>query len=97
MGAMNPAYGLFSSAADLSKVMQTFLDPTRDESLITPYTVREWLRPAYAWIDDLTEVGLLWEILKITDSYNRRIRVYQKRASHHSLAHDPSPLINCNI
>ena len=77
MGAMNPSYGLFSSAKDLSKVMQTFLDPTRCDSLITPYTIREWLRPAYAWIDDLTEVGLLWEILKIPDSYGRRHRVYQ--------------------
>jgi hypothetical protein len=81
MGALNPSYGQISSAADLAKVMQTFLDPTRDESLVSFYTVREWLRPTYPWIDDLTEVGLLWEILKITDSYGRRPRVYQKCTS----------------
>jgi hypothetical protein len=81
MGAMNPSYGQLSSTADLAKVMQTFLDPNRDGSLISSYTVREWLRPVHAWIDDLTEVGLLWEILKITDSYNRQLRVYQKCAS----------------
>ena len=33
----------------------------------------------YAWIDDLTEVGLLWEILKVPDAFGRRQRVYQKR------------------
>jgi hypothetical protein len=82
MGAMNPSYGLFSSVADLSKVMQTLLNPASDDSLLKPSTVREWLRPAYAWIDDLTEVGLVWEILKIRDSYGRTQRVYQKCASH---------------
>ncbi len=76
---MNPSYGVLTTAADLAKLMKTFLDPTRPDCLISPYTLREWLRPMYAWIDDLTEVGLLWEILKVPDAFGRRQRVYQKR------------------
>jgi hypothetical protein len=77
---MNPSYGQLSSVADLTKVMQTFLDSSNPKSLISSYTLREWLRPTYAWMDDMTEVGLLWEILKIPDAYDRRVRVYQKSA-----------------
>ena len=78
---MNPSFGVLTCAADLAKLMQTFLDPTRRECLISPYTLREWLRPVHAWIDDLTEVGLLWEILKIPAAFGRRQRIYQKRTS----------------
>ncbi|KAF8878278.1 hypothetical protein CPB84DRAFT_1794281 [Gymnopilus junonius] len=76
--AMNASYGMLSSIADLSKLMQTFLDPNRPESLITPSTLREWLRPVHAWTDELTEVGLLWEIVKIPDTFGRQRRIYQK-------------------
>jgi hypothetical protein len=86
--AMNPAYGALTCAADLIKLMKTFLDPTHRDSLVSPYIIRQWLRPVHAWIDDLTEVGLLWEILKIPASFGRRQRVYQKRTPlrhhHHS-------------
>ena len=75
---MNPSYGQLSSVADLVKLMQTFLDSSRPGSLISSYTLREWLRPTYALMDDMTEVGLGWEILKISDSYDRKQRVYQK-------------------
>lgn len=95
---MNASYGLLSSIADLSKLMQSFLDPTRPDSLISPSTLREWLNPAYAWTDELTEVGLLWEIIKIPDSFGRRRRVYQKRMwMYHSfqtlLTFYPSPQV----
>jgi hypothetical protein len=76
--AMNPAYGALTCAADLIKLMKTFLDPTHRDSLVSPYIIRQWLRPVHAWIDDLTEVGLLWEILKIPASFGRHQRVYQK-------------------
>jgi len=82
---MNPSYGALTSSADLVKLMQTFLDPTRLDCLISPSSLREWLRPVHAWIDDLTEVGLMWEILKIPGSFGRRHRVYQKRMSCRSL------------
>jgi len=78
---MNPSYGALTSASDLVKLMRTFLDPTRRECLISSSTLREWLRPVHAWIDDLTEVGLMWEILKIPGSFGRRQRVYQKCTS----------------
>ncbi|KAG9021907.1 hypothetical protein FS837_006870 [Tulasnella sp. UAMH 9824] len=57
LGPYNPAGGQFSSLKDLTKVMQTFLDPSRKESLLSPYTMREWLRPIHGFPDDLTEVG----------------------------------------
>ena len=82
---MNPSYGVLTTSTDLAKLMQTFLDPTRRECLISPSTLREWLRPMHAWIDDLTEVGLMWEILKIPGSFGRRQRVYQKCTSCHVL------------
>jgi len=75
---MNPAYGQLSSVADLVKVMQIILDPERHDSVISPYSSREWLRPTHAWMDDMTEVGLLWEITKVTDLRGRRRRIYQK-------------------
>jgi len=78
---MNPSYGQLSSVRDLVKLMQTFLDSSRSDSLVSPYSLREWVRPTYAWMDDMTEVGLLWEILKVPDSYDRKQRVYQKCTS----------------
>jgi hypothetical protein len=71
MGTMNPSYRLLSLVADLAKVMPMLLNAASGSSLLTPSTVREWLRLAFAWIDDLTEVGLFWEILKMRDSYGR--------------------------
>ncbi|KAF8878279.1 beta-lactamase/transpeptidase-like protein [Gymnopilus junonius] len=78
VGTMNPSYGQLSSLADLTKAMQMFLEPNRPDALISPQSSREWLRQSYAWSDDKTEVGLLWEIIKIADSYGRQQRVYQK-------------------
>ncbi|EGN94877.1 hypothetical protein SERLA73DRAFT_77610 [Serpula lacrymans var. lacrymans S7.3] len=75
--ATNPYGGQFSSISDLVKLMQTFLDPTRPESLISPYTVREWMRPMYVWPDN-SAVGALWEIFQAQDSYGREQLVYQK-------------------
>ncbi|KDQ21842.1 hypothetical protein BOTBODRAFT_169033 [Botryobasidium botryosum FD-172 SS1] len=83
----NPAGGQMSSLSDLVKLMQSFIDPSRPESLLRPYTMREWLRPVHAWWDDYSEMGLLWEIHKSEDSYGRRLRHYQKLgnlAGHHS-------------
>lgn len=67
-----------SSLSDLVKLMQTFIDPTRPESLLRPYTVREWMRPMHTFSDDYSEIGALWEIYQYKDSYNRKVRMYQK-------------------
>lgn len=67
-----------SSLADYIKVIQTILDPTRPESLLPPHVIREWMRPLHGWMDETTEVGILWEIEKIQDSYARPVRIFQK-------------------
>jgi CubicO group peptidase (beta-lactamase class C family) len=77
---MSCSGGQMSSLSDYIKVMLTILDPTRPESLLPPHVIREWLRPLYGWTDETTEVGMLWEIEKIYDSYERPIRIFQKRA-----------------
>ncbi|KAG9002541.1 hypothetical protein FRB90_011361 [Tulasnella sp. 427] len=93
-GPYNPAGGQFSSLRDLTKVMQTFLDPARNESLLSPYAMREWLRPLHGFPDDLTEVGAPWEIVKIPDSNGNPRRWYSKGgnllASHSNFIFDPT-------
>lgn len=69
-----------SSLSDYTKIMQTILDPTRPEALLPPHVIREWLRPLHGWSDDTTEVGMLWEIEKVYDSYGRPVRIYTKCA-----------------
>jgi len=79
---MNSAGGQFSSARDLAKVMQMFLDPSRENSLVSPLVMREWLRSMHAWSDEINEVGMPWEIIKLPDSYGRPQRWYEKCSSH---------------
>ncbi|KAG8960471.1 hypothetical protein FRC00_000266 [Tulasnella sp. 408] len=67
-GPYNPSASQFSSLKDLVKVMQTFLHPSRKESLLSTYSMREWLRPLHGFPDDLTEVGAAWEIVKVPDT-----------------------------
>ncbi|KAG8987014.1 hypothetical protein FRB94_002810 [Tulasnella sp. JGI-2019a] len=74
----NSAGGQYSSLRDLAKVMQTFLVPSRADSLLSSYTMREWLRPLHAFPDDTTEMGAPWEIRKIADMYGRPRRWYGK-------------------
>ncbi|KAG8888142.1 hypothetical protein FRB98_008334 [Tulasnella sp. 332] len=76
--AMNSAGGQYSSLRDLETVMKTFLVPSRSDSLLSPYSMREWLRPLHPFSDDLTEIGAPWEIRKIIDSYGRPRRWYGK-------------------
>ena len=78
---MNPAGGQFSSTRDLAKVMQMFLDPGRENSLVSPPVMREWLRSMHAWSDEINEVGMPWEIIKLPDSNGRPQRWYEKGSS----------------
>ncbi|KZT52571.1 beta-lactamase/transpeptidase-like protein [Calocera cornea HHB12733] len=85
----NPSGGQFSSLSDLTTLMQSLLDPLAPGpgAILTPATVREWLRPAHAYGDDVTEQGVLWEIEKAADSDGVRQRWYQKfgnLASYHA-------------
>ncbi|KIO26859.1 hypothetical protein M407DRAFT_23917 [Tulasnella calospora MUT 4182] len=90
----NPAGGQFSSLKDLTKVMQTFLDPSRKESLLSPYAMREWLRPLHGFPDDITEVGAPWEIVKVPDTNGNPRRWYSKSGnlltSHSIFIFDPT-------
>lgn len=79
LDAMACSGGQMSSLSDYIKLMQTIIDPTRPESLLPPHVIREWMRPLHGWTDETTEVGMLWEIEKIYDSYSRPIRIFQKR------------------
>lgn len=67
-----------SSLADLAKLMQTLLNPSSADSLLSPYTLREWFRPLHAFWDDYSEIGAPWEIYKFRDSYGRVSRMFQK-------------------
>ncbi|KAJ6544346.1 beta-lactamase/transpeptidase-like protein [Mycena capillaripes] len=78
LDAMSCSGGQMSSLSDYVKVMQTILDPTRPESLLPPHVIREWMRPLHVWMDETTEVGMLWEIEKIQDSHARPVRIFQK-------------------
>ncbi|KAG8921540.1 hypothetical protein FRC01_000197 [Tulasnella sp. 417] len=93
-GPHNPAGGQFSSLKDLTKVMQTFLNPSRKESLLSPYTMREWLRPLHGFPDGLTEVGAPWEIVKVPDTNGNPRRWYSKSGnlltSHSNFIFDPT-------
>lgn len=75
---MNPAGGQYTSLGDLVKVMQTFLDPTRPESLLPVHSVREWFRAVHPLFDDGTEIGAPWEIVKIRNKWGQVQRLYEK-------------------
>ncbi|KZV92719.1 beta-lactamase/transpeptidase-like protein [Exidia glandulosa HHB12029] len=81
LNAMNGAGGQMSSLADLVKSQQILLDPSRKGSNISPYTVREWMRPLYSFADDFYEVGHVWEIVKRKDSFGRTYRIYEKNGA----------------
>ncbi|KIY65470.1 beta-lactamase/transpeptidase-like protein [Cylindrobasidium torrendii FP15055 ss-10] len=81
LDTMSSSGGQMSSLADYIKLMQTILDPTRPESLLPPRVVREWLQPMHGFLDDETEVGLIWEIQKMKDSYGRPLRLFEKHGT----------------
>ncbi|KAK7064062.1 beta-lactamase domain-containing protein [Favolaschia claudopus] len=56
--------GQYSSLADLTKVMQSFLSPNNN-GVVSSYVMREWLRPLHPWSDGFYEVGAPWEITKV--------------------------------
>ncbi|KAJ7705973.1 beta-lactamase/transpeptidase-like protein [Mycena rosella] len=60
----DPSGGQYSSLADLVAVMQTLLSP-KETGVISPYVVREWLRPLHSWSDGFRETGAPWEMERV--------------------------------
>ncbi|THH27146.1 hypothetical protein EUX98_g7049 [Antrodiella citrinella] len=85
LDAMNPAAGQYSSLSDLIKFTQTLLKPS---SFLTEQQLDQWFTPVFAFEeDDWTEMGMMWEIVKIKDSYGRPRRIFWKlgaMAGHHA-------------
>ncbi|CCA69463.1 hypothetical protein PIIN_03363 [Serendipita indica DSM 11827] len=75
---LNPVGGQFSSVADLSKAVQSLLNPSKLKSILSPATKREWMRPVHVFPDHQTESGMGWEIFKFDDSHGREQRYYTK-------------------
>ncbi|TFY61928.1 hypothetical protein EVJ58_g4192 [Rhodofomes roseus] len=79
LDAMNGAGGQWCSLSDAITFTSTLLNPRNPKSVLTPYTMRNWLHATHSFEeDDWTESGLIWEIIKATDSNNRLRRVYWK-------------------
>ncbi|PCH33822.1 beta-lactamase/transpeptidase-like protein [Wolfiporia cocos MD-104 SS10] len=79
LDAMNAAGGQWSSLSDLVIFTSTLLNPNSPNSVLTPYTMANWLHAAHAFEeDDWTESGLIWEIVKAKDSNGRLRRIYWK-------------------
>ena len=77
---MNSAGGQFSSLTDLTKLAQFLLNPGSIDGLLKRKTVDRWLKPIVSFEeDDLTELGMMWEILKHPDANQRLRHIYQKR------------------
>jgi len=77
-GAGNPSGGQMSSLSDLIKAAQSFLDPTSESALLPPTTMMEWLRPVYSFGDDITSVGLPWEITRTKLTFGRSVDEFTK-------------------
>jgi hypothetical protein len=76
---MNPAGGQYSSLKDMVRVMQSFLKPSSvPGSVLSEYTLKEWMRPLHIWADDLTESGAPWEIKKVAGGKLGTSRFYSK-------------------
>jgi hypothetical protein len=58
--------------------MQDFLDPDDPHRLLSSYSLRERIRPLHNHYDDLTQVGLTWEIRQFKDVHGRQQRYYSK-------------------
>ncbi|TFK51121.1 beta-lactamase/transpeptidase-like protein [Heliocybe sulcata] len=76
--SMNPSGGVFSTLSDLMNAMRMLLNPEKNPSILSSYTIREWMRPLFAWYDDTTEFGMLWEINKYRNTFGDVQRLYQK-------------------
>ncbi|PIL32219.1 hypothetical protein GSI_05464 [Ganoderma sinense ZZ0214-1] len=88
LDAMNPAGGQFSSLSDLIIVVQTLLNTNHLKSQISRYSRDKWLQTVHAFEeDDWTEIGFIWEIIKLKDSNGRARKIYWKlgaMAGYHS-------------
>lgn len=72
--------GQFSSVSDLSNAVRFLLNPATatGSRIIRASTLREWIRPSFPQYDNVSETGLVWEILKFSDRYGQTQRFYGK-------------------
>lgn len=85
LNAMNPSGGQFASLSDFITLGQTLISARHSKSQLSQHYLQKWLRPVHALEDDLTEVGLVWEIVKALDTNGRARRIYQK-SEHHTFS-----------
>jgi len=79
LDAMNGAGGQWSSLSDAITFTSTLLNPRHPKSVLTPYTMVNWLHATHAFEEDnWTESGLIWEIVKAQDSNGRLRKIYWK-------------------
>ncbi|KZT75175.1 hypothetical protein DAEQUDRAFT_761121 [Daedalea quercina L-15889] len=79
LDVMNGAGGQWCSLSAAITFTSTLLNPRHPKSVLTPFTMRNWLRPTHSFEeDDWTESGLVWEIIKAIDSNDRLRRIYWK-------------------
>ncbi|PVF96243.1 beta-lactamase/transpeptidase-like protein [Serendipita vermifera] len=76
--AHNPAGGQMSSVSDLAKAVMALLNPKSKSPLLSPYSIREWLRPIHVFPDRFSQVGLAWEITQTPDRHGRLQHYYSK-------------------
>ncbi|KAH9937142.1 beta-lactamase/transpeptidase-like protein [Fomitopsis serialis] len=85
LDAMNAAGGQWCSLSDAITFTSTLLNPRHPKSVLTPYSMRNWLHATHSFEeDDWTELGLIWEIIKAMDSNHRLRRIYWKLVNYHS-------------
>jgi hypothetical protein len=74
----NPAAGQVSSLSDLAKTAVALLKPDDESPLLSPYSIREWVRPLHIFPDQFSQVGLAWEIMQFPDRHGRMHHYYSK-------------------
>jgi hypothetical protein len=74
----NPAAGQMSSLSDLAKAAVALLKPDDESPLLSPYSIREWVRPLHIFPDQFSQVGLAWEIMQFPDRHGRMHHYYSK-------------------
>lgn len=77
----NAVGGQLSSLSDLSKAMQSFLNPEGSSRVLSTYTLREWIRPLHVFPDSFSQSGLAWEIEQFPDDHGRMQTYYTKGGS----------------
>ncbi|KAK3672594.1 hypothetical protein LTR78_007645 [Recurvomyces mirabilis] len=74
LGGETPDGGMYSSQADLIKMGQSILNA----SLLSPTTIRQWMKPSTFTSQMNTGVGMPWEIWRVATPSNHIVDLYTK-------------------